>query len=358
MTGTATINAVGVGAFINYDGENPSNASAIAKAYAYITLTDSTTITATRKNSVTDTIVIYGTITDGDTTNLISGTNGVQYGTVTIASTATSGTASISAVTNSNTALHLLGFDDNTLSTSARAEFAVLSLSGTTITATVPAASSGAVYGFVAINFQGFALNQSVQNYSITSSSGVTSFSVTGLNAVVAANAMNFYAGSSIALVTTELAQAKMYGSLASTTSVQVNVNTSSATAKIYNGTLIEFIAGLLNSSVQRGTTTVTGSTSNYSTITSVNTSYAISNFLGNTTSSLSADATEAEFAIQLTAGDTITSTKNSSAGNGTTSWEIVEFQQFTSASNALFLLQFMLSGLQIGGPFFANPIG
>ena len=94
-TAAATINAVGSGAFILFGGMSPSVANNPAEDFASITLTNSTTITATRVLGTTGTVTITGSIIDGDTTNLIKS---VQYGLVTIAAAASSGTASISSV--------------------------------------------------------------------------------------------------------------------------------------------------------------------------------------------------------------------------------------------------------------------
>ena len=247
-TGTATINAVGSGAFILWDGENPSVSNDPAEDFAYLALTNSTTITATRNTGTAGTVKIYGCIVDGDTANLIKS---VQYGTVTIAS-ATSGTAAISAVTNANAAVHLLGWSSSNATLSGINEYPLLSLSGTTVTATRPGSTGTLVVGFVVIEFQGSALNRSVQNVAATISTSVTSYTAT-ISSVNMNNAFTIFAGHSIATATTNVATIKQRGALSAATTVTVSVNTAAAYAKNYNCSVVEFVPGLLNSSVQRG---------------------------------------------------------------------------------------------------------
>ncbi len=125
-TGTATINAVGSGAFIMPGGCNPSVSSNGEEISAYLSLTNSTTITATRTLGTAGTIAVKGCIVDGNTTNLIKS---VQFGTITLTTGVTSNTASISAVTNANAVVQYLGYAGGNTTGSFKEDSAALSLS-------------------------------------------------------------------------------------------------------------------------------------------------------------------------------------------------------------------------------------
>lgn len=297
-TGTATINPVAAGAFIMFGGVNPSVSNDPAEDYAYLTLTNATTVTATRNTGTTGTVVVTGCVVDGDTTNLIKS---VQYGTVSILTAATSGTATISAVTNNNTAIHLLGWASANATFSALNEGPILTLSGTTVTATRPTSTGALTVGFVAIEFQGSALNQAVQNVAATSSSSVTSYTASLGSNVVMANTLCFYGGSSIGTVTTNVAEYKQRGALTAVGTFTVSVNTAVADAKSFNASVVEFVSGVLNSAVQRSSTTLTGVVKGITTLsTPVNNSYSGLNWLGNTATSTTAVLDRAEGAASL----------------------------------------------------------
>lgn len=331
---TATINAVGSGAFILLGGINPSASSNPTEASAYLTLTNSTTVTAHRVIGTAGTVVVTGCIIDGDTTNLIKS---VQYGVILIATGTTSNTATISAVNNNNAIVHYLGHACHTAAVTADTIFPTLSLSGTTVTATIPSAQGALISGpdvsFVVIEFQGTALNQAVQNVSATSSSSVTSFTST-ITSVNTNNSLVIYAGFSIAAVTINLSEAMMYGSLTNGTTVTVNVNTAVAVAKTYNCSVVEFVSGLLAESVQRGTTVLTGVKSNTSTITSSTLSQSAVSWLGNTASVTGAALNQSEGAVVLTNATTVTVSKSEATSNITGSWEIAEFPPFIAAGS------------------------
>jgi hypothetical protein len=335
-TATATITAVGSGAFILFDGINPSVAASPANDFASVTLTNSTTITATRNSGSSGSVLVTGCIIDGSS-NLI---NSVQYGTVTVSST--SGTATISAVTNANTAIHLLGWQSSNTTLSGINEFPVLSLSGTTVTASRNGGTTGTLtVGFVAIEFKGTALNQSVQNIAATSSSSVTSYTA-ALTSVNTSNTISIYAGSNIATVTTDIAEIKQYGQLTSSTVLTVHVNTAIAQAKNYNCSVVEFISGLLKSSVQRGTTTVTGTLSNTSTLSSITQIYSGLSWLGNTSTATTAVLNEAEGSSSLGLTTSVPAIVNDTFVAATSSF--TQTIPSTTAGNLL-LLTFIMGG-------------
>lgn len=330
-TGTATISAVGSGAYIVFGGENPSVAGTPSEDFAYLQLTNSTTITATR-NTTGGTTIIKGSIVDGDTTNLIKS---VQQGTISISSGTGTGTAAISSVTNANAATHWMGFQTPSASGVTNQIFSILSLSGTTVTGTVAVTGTASTVAYQIIEYQGTALTATaVQNISASSSSNVTSWTA-AITSVTTTNSVSFYGGFSTADNTVEtMATVMARGTLTNGTTFTVNVNTGVAAARIYNASIVEFISGVLKSSVQRGTTTLTAVTSNTSSITSVNTSNAGINFLGNTSTDTSFGYIDAMGATALTAATTLTTTKNLATSNITASWEVFEFSPLVAANN------------------------
>lgn len=320
---TATINAVGAGAFILHDGVNPSVANDPANDFARVTLTNATTITATRNSGSAGSVIVTGCIIDGNTTNLIKS---VQYGTISLASGATSNTATVTAVTNGNTATHLLGWSSASTTFAANQEGPVLSLSGTTVTAARPNSGVALVVGFCIIEFQSGALNQNVQNVAATSSASVTSYTA-ALTSVNVSNTICIYAGASIATSTTNGGQYKQYGVLTSSTLFTVNSGVAVANAKKFNCSVVEFASGVLKSAVTRGTTTLTGVTSNTSTFgPAVEKAYSGFNWLANSTSATTTQQNRWEGQGVLTNGTTVTVTKNTATDNITASWEIFEF--------------------------------
>lgn len=321
-----TINAVGPGAFILWGGSTTDSAGVPKIIFTRVTLTSSTNIQALRNSSSSGNVVVQGCIVDGDTTNLIKS---VQYGTVPISLT-TSGTATISAVTNANTAIHFLGWSsDNTPSGSPLLEYPVLTLSGTTVTATRGGATGDLIVGFVAIEFQGSALAQSVQNIAATSSSSVTSYTATITSANVN-NSMIIFGGSQGAQVT-NISELFQYGVLTNSTTVTVNVATAFAAAKKYNCSVVTFVSGVLNSAMQRGITTLTGVSSNASAISSVNINSSAVTNLGNTCSATTTALNEALSVITLTDATTVTTSRTSTTANITSSWEVAEFVPYVA---------------------------
>jgi hypothetical protein len=326
-TGTATILSVGSGAFILFGGINPSISATPSEDFAYVTLTNATTITATRNTGTAGTVTVTGCIVDGDTTNLIES---VQYKTVTISNLAVTGTVSITAVTNTNAAVHLLGWSSSNTTLSTSKEFPIVTLSGTTVTATRGVAGGILTVGVVVIEFQGPALNQSVQNFNITNGSSASTSYTASVTSVVTNNTLCIYGGSRDGANTT-LNIFKQRGALTSSTVFTVTVNTGDTNGKNYCVSVVEFVSGVLNSATQRSTTTLTGATSATSALTPVTLGNAAISWLGNSTSVTTDLTDEAEGQAVLTSGSVVTVSKTTATGNITGSWEVIEFPAYVA---------------------------
>lgn len=326
---TATITAVGAGAFILYQGQTTIDFSDANAACARIELTNPTTVTATRNTSSTDTVTINAVIIDGDTTNLIKS---VQSGTITILTAATTGTATISAVTNTNTAVAFLGFSTAAILNLTRDEVA-LSLAGTTVTATRSATNGATVVGYCVIEFQGAALNSSTQNISIDSAGAGTTFTAT-ITSVTVNNTMLIWGGQFTGASSTS--EAKDFGrfDLTNATTVTVTVNTAPAvTTNTYKCVVVEFVSAMLAQAIQRGTIAIAAGTSNTATITSSPTAETVCNWLGNTTTATTAQFNTSIASITQTNATTLTETLGTS-GSVTGSYEVVDFNPAGVATN------------------------
>lgn len=329
VTGAVSINPVGSGAFILRGGEISPETVGVGAGCAYLSLPNSSTILATRNSIGTAGYTVTGCIVDGDTTNLIKS---VQYGTISLGAGSPSGTASINPVTNNNTALHYLGKKTSVINETLPFGDFILSLSGTTVTATGTSSTGTRVVGFEVIEFQGSVLNQSVQNVSAITTGSVTSYS-SSINSVNTNNTILIHGGANVATVTSNLAQAKQYASLANSTTVTVNVNTASANKKTFNCSVVEFVPGILTQNVQRGTTQLSGTSNNTSTITSSPTSQSAVLWLDNITGTTTGVLNQAFGDVVLTNPTTITVSKNSAISNITGSWEVATFPAFTLSS-------------------------
>lgn len=315
--------AVGSLAFIIFLGNETDTTARPSYGYARVELTNSNTVTAYRQDGLLNSATAKFCVVDA-TSDLVSS---VQSGTVTIAASSTTGTGAISAVTATNTALHFLGHTSTATSEAFNHTEAVLSYSGTTVTATRISSSSDSVtVGYEFIEFNGSALNSSVQSYQVnwTNSSNSTTQTITS---VTTNNTILICAGQS-GNSTSSAANVKQRADLTNSTTVTIQTNSASSLAQHFNFYVVEFATGVLNSAVQRGTTTVNnGSLSATSTLgTAVTTSQAMMNFVGNTGNQSTSGPNNMLTDVVLTDGSTVTTARGHANNSVTSSWEVVEF--------------------------------
>lgn len=313
---TATISAVGANAFIVFEGQTStlSGTTSYNEILIRVTLTNTTTVTATRNNGSGDSPIIKCTVVN-PASSLVSG---VQFGTVTVANAGTPVTATITSVTTSLSAVFFLG--QSSITTSIAPSYADIVLTNsTTVTATVGANGSGVTVSFVVVSFQSAVIN-SVQSIRSTFTSNTNASNTATISTVIMANTMLAFGGQSIST-------ASGYGniSLTSATSltyVRGNVNSSTFSVSV---TVIEFKSGILSQNAQRGTITLNAATSNTATITSVTTSKTIVSFLSSSVISTAPNSYLA--AAVLTNSTTVTANQNTSiSGNNITSFEAISF--------------------------------
>lgn len=327
-TGTATITAVGAGAFIDDQGQTTTDSTTAVSALARVEITNSTTITATRNTSSTDTVTVTAVIVDGDTTNFIKT---VQNITTTILTAATTGTTTVTSVTNTNTFINHLGL--STASTlSLTRGWADVTLATTTVTATRGTATGAVVVGSCVVECQGTALNSATQNITWTSAVSGTTFTKTITSITTT---QTFIAnGGAVFTISATSARTQMASiALASATSVTADVNTAPvSTGSTYAAVVVELAAAMLAQNIQRGTITLAGATSNTATITSSATAQTMTNWLGNSSNLASVTYNVANYKITQTNATTLTETANTSA-TGTGSYEAVQFNPVSTGN-------------------------
>lgn len=324
---TATITAVGSGAYIIWMGQKYSAAVSDASfGFGRVELTNTTTVTATRGSTVTtDTLTVNFCVVDGDTTNLVKS---VQSGTISLGAAATSNTATISAVTNNNTATNYLGSTTVTsLSQQFQAVASKFALATTTVTCTRNSAAGSVVLitGFQCVEYQGTALAAAVQSISQTNTSGTSNDTV--ITSVTTTTTALAWAGHTNNTGTTGANAFQTYAKLkdAMHTTVVTNADPGGGT-NITNYTVIPFASAMLTANgVQRGEPSLAAATSATITITSVTQAQAQTNFLNNTTNVSTLSFETCFYLCAFTNATTIT-VSNTASVTGVGSVEVIEF--------------------------------
>jgi hypothetical protein len=220
--------------------------------------------------------------------------------------------------------LHLLGYITSQTSLGLNAIEPLLTISGTTVTATRQFTGNSMTVGFLLLEFQSAALNGNVQSFQKTWTNSTNSTTQV-ISSVNSNHTLLIYAGS-YGNSTGNAANIEQRAFLTNATSVTIGTNSAGSTSCAYNFFVVEFAAGVLAGNVQRNTTTLAAVSSNTSTITSVNTSMALINFLRYSASQASANIPNICSHASLTNGTTVTVGRHGSANNVTGSWEVAEF--------------------------------
>lgn len=317
-SGTATVTSPVGTYFVSGWSYTTTDATTDASSMPRVTFSG-TTITATRGTASVATITCIVWMVDA-TSSLITS---VQFGTTALTSGQNSNTSTISAVTSNNTAVLWLG-QSTAGSQSYSGNSCIVSLSGTTVTVQKQFAGSVETVAWCIVEFNGSALQQAVQRVAVSASRVVNTWTQT-VTSVTMANSMMFYGGQ-YANVTSNQATNYSRAQLTAATTVTFNVNTTNSVVNAYNFSLVEFVPAVMNTNaVQRGTITLTATTSNTGTVSSISTTKAVMTWLGNTTTTTTANAATGRHKITQTNATTLTETVNTS-GTGTGSYEIGNF--------------------------------
>lgn len=318
---TATITSVTTSrTAVFYHGCNVSGGTVFRESFPRVALTNSTTVTAFRDTlSATNTVTVRAQIVEFTA----SAVSSVQHGTVTIASGATTGTATITAVTTARSAVFLLG---NTVSTTTSAAGTALAQVGLTNTTTVTAtrgSSSTAVLtvGYCVVEFASGVTN-SIQQRSVTQATSATTI-VDTITSVNTARTMIVYNGA----ISASSAYQDVWTyrqELTNATTVTSTRTGTAVTSRTLRYTVVEFAAGVINT-LQRGTIAIASATSANATITSVNTSRAVLNMPW--FSSTAATLTSHWTTVRLSSATNVQGQRATASTVTTTpSYEVLEF--------------------------------
>lgn len=269
---TATISSVNTGmSAVFFAGFNTTHTgTSIREFWPRVELTNSTTVTAFRDtSSASQTVTLRGTIVEFDAACV----NSVQHGTVTISSGNTSGTATISSVTTSLSAVMYLGATMSTTTTSYAVAHARIDLTNATTITANRAGSSTAVLtvGYCVVEFNASAV-ASIQQRVVTISATSTSTDDT-ISSVNTGRTLLLYAG--VNCNTSTLATYYYNLELTGIATVTLRRTGTGSTTRTINYTVVEFAPGVV-ASLQRGSTVVASVASNDGSITSVDTAKAL----------------------------------------------------------------------------------
>jgi len=317
---TATVTAAVGTFFLIFQGNTTSATAVQSEAFCRVSISG-TTVTATRALGTAGACVVNCAVVDA-TASLVKS---VQFGTITVSS-GTSATATITSVTTNNAVVHLLGCTSSLATFNFGNNTPTLVLTNaTTVTSTVRTLSGTSIAGFVVIEFQGAALNQAKQAFSKSWTNNSVS-STQAITSVTTNNSMLFFAGCDNNLNETNATDQQRI-TLTNATTVTTTTGVAQGDAAIVvNFSVVEFVSGVLSQIAQRGSITLSATTSNTATITSANTTKTLCNWLGYSTAT-AATTTHATILpnITQTNATTITATLNSS-GSIVASYEALTF--------------------------------
>lgn len=314
---TATITSVDTTkSILIYEGRQPTSTGSANnnRSATRIALTNATTVTATRGNT-NDAVTVAFTVIE-----FASGVNSIQSGTIAIAGAATSNTATISAVGANAFMLWLGGSTAVTALQWTNCESSVELTNSTTVTARCQTNDAMTV-GYMVVDLDTTIVSAKEQR-AVTNTSGNASFTDT-ITSVDTTKTLLFYNGAIVPATSstvTSFACTTVLTNATTVTVTRVGTNTGSQTI---NYTAVTFAGAALNSSVQRGTITLSAQTSNTATITSINTAKSFVNY-GNFRVTAANDNTDIP-TLALTNATTVTAAVNS-AGSPIAAFEVLEF--------------------------------
>ncbi len=247
----------------------------------------------------------------------------IQNFTITIANGATTGTASISSVTDGNTIIVYDGTTSSQTGINTATGLARVDLSGTTVTATRNTSTTTTVTlkGSI-VELKTSAVKTINRGTSTIAVSGTTNTAT--ISAITTANSAIFFNGISSA-GTSGTAQSNFANAvITNTTTLTFTRINAAATAMSVSYSCLELNSGILNSSTQSGSIVLNSVTSNTATISSVGTGQCMLAWGG-----FYSDATTAwELPyIQQTSGTVVTATRVLTNGSYTASFTNLEFK-------------------------------
>lgn len=312
-TGTATLSpSVNLSYAVVFWGGISTTGTTGSDGTAYLVLTNSTTLTATRNGTTATTLTVYCTVVEFDPAAITS----IQAGTISMA-LATSNTATLgtSVDTAKSTVLYLGDGPTNTSSTTLNRRGSVTLTNATTVTANKGASTGTTVVSFQVVEWTSTVL-QSVQQLSAAYTSASTTDTAT-ITSVTAANSLLLPGGQLTPSLTT--ATDFFYrGEITNGTTVTWTRNGTSTTSRTPYGTVLEFKSGVLTAN-QQGSVAVNSATSNTGSITSASTTKSWAIWQGYSTDGGVNTYEAMSASVAQTSTTVVTATKGSSGATATT---------------------------------------
>ncbi len=280
---------------------------------ARVTITNSTTVTATRNTASSSATTVYGTVVYCSRRFVKS----VQQGTISMSSASV--TATITAVRTDKSICLFQGFTTNNANGNMTTGWQSVELTNsTTVTGRINTAGTTCVVGYVVVEFQPEAVDY-VEQCLITVTSGTGTTKTLARNVDMYRTAL-FWGGMTCGNNTR--ANQLSYAELTDAKTVTVANNTSSASTRYIVVTVIEFARGVVRG-VRRTKITLAAATSNTASIAYVERNKSIASFLGYACTGTTHPTVIAGW--RLTNDTTLTANLNS-AGTDTVSGEAIWF--------------------------------
>jgi|GEM_PF-4972260 len=321
-TGTATITGVvTANTDIVWGGIYHGDSGATMDSFACsITLTNTTTVTATRNTSAVGTLTVQATVVEYTAIALASA---IQYGTITLGSTVTTNTATITAVTTANAVIGFLGYTTNNSTTAANTNVPSVELTNTTtVTAKRNTGTGSVTVGFVVINHDPAAI-KSIQNRTVALS-GTTTSDTDTVTAVKPENSILRYGGYYTDNASNLVSLSSL--SLTNATSVTIARSYNTSCARNIRYQVVEYNDYVLKTK-KNAATSISSGTSATTTVNSVTTSRAVTFYNGQSIDSGTTTLRSGLEGVTLTNATTITGTRGfSTAAITSAQWDLGEF--------------------------------
>ncbi len=329
-SGTVTIDAVNTAYAVVFPaGTTTTSTSTDYRDFsARTTLTNATTLTATRDGASTGTIVVRGSLVEFDASMV----NSVQYGTITVSPSATAGTATITAV-GTRAVVIPLGFSCTSITGVNHAMTRLDLTNTTTVTATRGSSNSSTITAsYCVVDFTATAVSSVQQrNIALLGTSLAESDSITPVN-----TGRTILIDNGCASTTTAARGRSHRYELTGTSVVSITRESTTGLTRNVGFTVVEFQPGILEA-IRRGSLQLDSIASDEETINSVVSERAFIQLTGySTNTNTGYDAILPALTLE---GDTTIEAVKATAGSvsSTPGYEVIQFAR-TVPSNRVWL--------------------
>lgn len=335
-TNTATITAVtAANAMIIYGGMTSTTTalSVYVEVFTGLTLTNGTTVTATRGIGTAGALTIQGTVVE-----FASDVNSIQYGTISIAATALSNTSTLGTTVGSNAFVIFLGEAVTGTATNNFTQYTagVTLTNSTTVTANVgtvvPSGTTVTVY-YCVVDLDSTII-ASIQQRTFTSTSGSLSYTDTITSASTTASLI-IWGGHTFATGAGSIQASNHYVQMTNATTTTFTGGSTAGTSRTHYYTVVTFQSAVLNGSIRRGTAAMAAASSGSSSLgTTVTPAVSFANW-NNYDSTSSTPATVMP-TLALDSGGAKVNVALNTAGTTTVGWEVIQFTAGGGTTNGV----------------------